>query len=281
VGLKEEFLSLLDKDREFRYTVLGYLGLGEIIRRMDALQETQNKLMKTQTELIQTQNQILQRLEKVEETQNKLLQRLEKVEETQNKLIQTQNQILQRLEKVEETQNKLLQRLEKVEETQNKLIQTQNQILQRLEKVEETQNKLIQTQNQILRRLERVERSLEKITLDIEDEAREFLRYRLRELGYEVEVGVLQLPDAEINIYGVARDFCVVGEASVRAGVGLVDEVLRKVKLLEKKYPERLRSKRILVIYTSLATPDAAERARKKGIWVLKATGDIVPPRLS
>jgi len=234
VGLKEEFLSLLDKDREFRYTVLGYLGLGEIIRRMDALQETQNKLMKTQTELIQTQNQILQRLEKVEETQNKLLQRLEKVEETQNKLIQTQNQILQRLEKVEETQNKL-----------------------------------IQTQNQILRRLERVERSLEKITLDIEDEAREFLRYRLRELGYEVEVGVLQLPDAEINIYGVARDFCVVGEASVRAGVGLVDEVLRKVELLEKKYPERLRSKRILMIYTSLSTPDAAERARKKGIWVL------------
>ena len=225
MGLKEEFLSLLDKDREFRYTVLGYLGLGEIIRRMDALQETQNKLMKTQTELIQTQNQILQRLEKVEETQNKLLQRLEKVEETQNKLIQTQNQIL--------------------------------------------------------RRLDRVERSLEKITLDIEDEAREFLRYRLRELGYEVEVGVLQLPDAEINIYGVARDFCVVGEASVRAGVGLVDEVLRKVKLLEKKYPERLRSKRILVIYTSLATPDAAERARKKGVWVLKATGDIVPPRLS
>ncbi|MHA1364196.1 MAG: hypothetical protein ACTSP1_16970 [Candidatus Freyarchaeota archaeon] len=71
MGLKEEFLSLLDKDREFRYTVLGYLGLGEIIRRMDALQETQNKLMKTQTELIQTQNQILQRLEKVEETQNK------------------------------------------------------------------------------------------------------------------------------------------------------------------------------------------------------------------
>ena len=211
MGLKEEFLSLLDKDREFRYTVLGYLGLGEIIRRMDALQETQNKLMKTQTELIQTQNQILQRLEKVEETQNKL----------------------------------------------------------------------IQTQNQILRRLDRVERSLEKITLDIEDEAREFLRYRLRELGYEVEVGVLQLPDAEINIYGVARDFCVVGEASVRAGVGLVDEVLRKVELLERKYPERLRSKRILVIYTSLATPDAAERARKKGIWVLKATGDIVPPRLS
>lgn len=33
--LRDEFIALLEKDKEFRYTVLGYLGLDEIIRRMD------------------------------------------------------------------------------------------------------------------------------------------------------------------------------------------------------------------------------------------------------
>ncbi len=44
MSLKEDFLALLKKDEEFRYTVLGYLGLDEIIRRMDAHEATQTKI---------------------------------------------------------------------------------------------------------------------------------------------------------------------------------------------------------------------------------------------
>jgi len=33
--LKREFLDLLEKDREFRYAVAGYLGLSELLERMD------------------------------------------------------------------------------------------------------------------------------------------------------------------------------------------------------------------------------------------------------
>ncbi len=35
MGLKEEFLELLKKDEEFRYTVAGFLGLEEILKRLD------------------------------------------------------------------------------------------------------------------------------------------------------------------------------------------------------------------------------------------------------
>ncbi len=35
LAVKEEFLSLLERDREFRYAVAGLLGLGEILRRLD------------------------------------------------------------------------------------------------------------------------------------------------------------------------------------------------------------------------------------------------------
>ena len=37
VRLRKQFLRLLDEDREFRYTVAGYLGLGEILKRLDAI----------------------------------------------------------------------------------------------------------------------------------------------------------------------------------------------------------------------------------------------------
>jgi len=36
--LKEEFLKLLEEDREFRYTVAGLIGLGEILEAIRDLQ---------------------------------------------------------------------------------------------------------------------------------------------------------------------------------------------------------------------------------------------------
>ena len=42
--LKKNFLKLLEKDIEFRYAVAGYLGLSEILKRFDKLEEGQNKI---------------------------------------------------------------------------------------------------------------------------------------------------------------------------------------------------------------------------------------------
>ena len=51
MGLKEEFIDLLERDKEFRYAVAGFLGLDEILKRMDKheaelvkLREDLNKL---------------------------------------------------------------------------------------------------------------------------------------------------------------------------------------------------------------------------------------------
>jgi len=49
--LKNEFIELLEKDREFRYTVAGYLGLSEILKRLDRLEEGQNRLWEGQAKL--------------------------------------------------------------------------------------------------------------------------------------------------------------------------------------------------------------------------------------
>ena len=49
--LKREFIELLEKDREFRYTVAGYLGLSEILKRFDRLEEGQSRLWEGQAKL--------------------------------------------------------------------------------------------------------------------------------------------------------------------------------------------------------------------------------------
>ena len=49
--LKRQFLELLDKDLEFRYAVAGYLGLSEILKRLDDLSEEQVKLREEQIKL--------------------------------------------------------------------------------------------------------------------------------------------------------------------------------------------------------------------------------------
>jgi len=42
--LKAAFLKLLKEDEEFRYTVAGYLGIAEVLKRLDKLAEEQTKI---------------------------------------------------------------------------------------------------------------------------------------------------------------------------------------------------------------------------------------------
>ena len=49
--LKRRLLELLDKDEEFRYAVAGRLGLSEILKRLDKLEENQVKLWENQNKL--------------------------------------------------------------------------------------------------------------------------------------------------------------------------------------------------------------------------------------
>jgi len=77
-----------------------------------------------------------------------------------------------------------------------------------------------------------VKTTVERVTLSLKEEARSFTTWRLEEaLG--VEVVLDRVFDAlEINVYGVTGDLRVVGEATVRLGLGLVEELLKKVEVL-------------------------------------------------
>ncbi|MDW8044542.1 MAG: hypothetical protein RMJ31_02040, partial [Nitrososphaerota archaeon] len=129
-------------------------------------------------------------------------------------------------------------------------------------------------------RLTRVERTLEKLTLDVEDEARSILRHRIKnELGVDVELSFLILPELELNIYGVKDDLCIVGEATVRGGLNVLENFMDKIEILKSKYPDKLRKRIIRVIYICLPMPELINEAKKRDIWVLKATEDFYKPK--
>lgn len=191
------------------------------------------------------------------------------------------SEVLKRLDAIAEEQAKLAGEVAKVWSEIAKIWSEIKGLREEQARLAREQLKMREYFTRIDERLTRVERTLDKLTLDIEEEAREVLGYRLREMGIPVKLSRLELPDLEVNLYGVWEDICVIGEATVRLGKSGVEELERKVRDLERFYPNLLRAKRVLVIYASLATHDAVKMAEEKSIWILKATGDITsPPKL-
>jgi hypothetical protein len=77
--LKREFIELLEKDVEFRYTVAGYLGLSEILKRLD----------RHESHILE----ILKRLDRLEENQEKLWEEVRALREEQRKLWEGQSKL--------------------------------------------------------------------------------------------------------------------------------------------------------------------------------------------
>ena len=89
LSLKDEFINLLEKDREFRYAVAGLLGLEEILRRLDRneqelvrLREDFNRLREDMNKLREDMNAGFKRhdeeLAKLREDMNKLREDMNK-----------------------------------------------------------------------------------------------------------------------------------------------------------------------------------------------------------
>ncbi|MEM2465579.1 MAG: hypothetical protein QXL85_08260, partial [Candidatus Bathyarchaeia archaeon] len=227
--LKREFLELLDKDLEFRYAVAGYLGLSEILKRLDTLAEEQVRLAKEQIELRREQVKLAEEQVKLREEQTKIWTEISRLREEQAR-------IWAEIKALREEQTKIWAEIAGLREDFNKMREDFNRMYRQLDI-----------------RLTRVERTLEKITLDIEEEAKIMVKYRLREMGYEVEIGSLILPEAEINIYGASDEICIIGEASVRAPANIIDKINSSLEKLRTLYPDKLRPKILKVVYTSLA----------------------------
>ncbi|MEM1965876.1 MAG: hypothetical protein QXH12_07155 [Candidatus Caldarchaeum sp.] len=274
MDLKRELLRLLDEDEEFRYAVAGRIGILEILKRLDRLEEGQNKLWESNNRLWEEVRSLREGQEKLWESQNKLW-------EGQNKLWEEVRSLREGQEKLWEGQEKLWEEVRSLRESQNKLWEGQEKLWEEVRSLREGQNRLWEEVRDMRVTLNRVAVTLDRLTISVEEEALSFIRHRLKtDMGIDVKLERVFIDSREINIYGCSEDVCVVGEAAVRLGARLVDELLNKVAMLKTIRPDLLRPRLIKVIYADYVTPEALDHARENGVWVLKWSGDLTPLKI-
>jgi len=205
---KKRFLKSLDEDKEFRYAVAGYLGIAEILKRLDSLEESMVKLWEEVKSLREDFN------------------------------------------------------------TLKSDVSTLKSDMSTLKKDVSTLKKDVGD----------IRTTLDRLTLSVEDEARSVIKHRIkRDLNIDIELDRVFIDEREVNIYGAVNDICVIGEATVRLGTKLIDELLDKIELMKHERPDLLRKKVIKVIYTDYAVPNAVEAARNNKVWILRRKKDLTP----
>lgn len=63
-----------------------------------------------------------------------------------------------------------------------------------------------------------IKKILEDITIPLEEEANEFIRYLLRQRGVDIETGPTVIAQRKFDVYGTNGVVTVVGEARTRVG---------------------------------------------------------------
>jgi len=290
--LKREFIELLEKDTEFRYTVAGFLGLSEILRRLDRLEEGQNRLWEEVRNLREGQNRLWEGQNKLWEGQNKLWEEVKSLREGQNKL-------WEEVRGLREGQNKLWEEVRGLREGQNRLWEGQNRLWEEVRSLREGQNKLWEGQNRLWEEVRSLREGQNKLWDEVrrmrnymvsgfrdlkaslgvafEDHVASFLEIMLEEMGYHgarVERRILVHEGEAIEVNLFCEKPLVVGEATVsvktaREAEGEVEKLLKRVKVVEEKYGRP----QMIILSVARPTDEAAEvlrdLAEKHGIRLI------------
>jgi uncharacterized protein YoxC len=272
VRLRRQFLKLLDEDKEFRYTVAGYLGLGEILKRLDSIEENIRKiweeirgLREGQEKLWEGQNRLWEEVKALGEGQEKLWDGQNKLWEEVKQLREGQNKLWEEVKALREGQEKLWEEVKLLREGQNKLWEGQNRLWEEVKALREGQEKLWASH----RRLENHMRSAfgelrTALGVTYEMHAAAYLTMMLYEMGYEkaevvsksfVEDGEM----VEVDLFN--EEPLVVGEVTLAVkDVGdaerEVEKVMRRVGLVERVF-----GRRVFMAVLSVANlyPEAAD----------------------
>jgi len=270
--LRRQFLKLLDEDKEFRYTVAGYLGLGEILKRLDSIEENIRKiweeirgLREGQEKLWEGQNRLWEEVKALREGQEKLWDGQNKLWEEVKQLREGQNKLWEEVKALREGQEKLWGEVKLLREGQNKLWEGQNRLWEEVKALREGQEKLWASH----RRLENYMRSAfgelrTALGVTYEMHAAAYLTMMLYEMGYEkaevvsksfVEDGEI----VEVDLFN--EEPLVVGEVTLAVkDVGdaerEVEKVMRRVGLVERVF-----GRRVFMAVLSVANlyPEAAD----------------------
>jgi len=129
----------------------------------------------------------------------------------------------------------------------------------------------------IKRNVKDIATTLQRLTVDLEDSARDWVSYFLRQRGYSCTAERLWVNKSyEFDIYCNAGSITVVGEAKVRISANIVSSVFNRVQGLQRGWPGKVSGRLVPVIYALVVDPTAEQRARELGVWLIESRRERV-----
>ncbi|MDW8003598.1 MAG: hypothetical protein RMI04_02105, partial [Thermofilaceae archaeon] len=273
---KSRFLHALEEDREFRYAVAGLLGYGEVLKRLDSIEDRIEKLFESQMRLIEESKRHSENIERlwqevraINENQRKIWEEVRKHSEnieklwietrsmrkTQEELTTVHAELKKGFQDLKKGQEELRASVAELRSDVEDLKKGQEELRASVAELREGQEALRSGQVRLEKTVKRLSRTVERLTLTVEEEARDVIAYKLRtELGVDIKITQLVVEGREIDVYGTSGDLCVIGEATVRLGPKRVQKLQRLIEHITETKPELLKPNLIKVIYTDAAT---------------------------
>jgi len=293
VNLKQKMLALLKEDKEFRYTVIGLLGIED-------LRSGQVRLENGLAKLEETQSRLQEAIEKLTESHNKLIERHVSLEKTVERLIERQGVLEGAFQKLAERHDILEKAVEKLTESHNKLIESHNKLAERHDILEKTVERLTESHNRLIERQDSLEKAIERLT---EAQARtenalqelfkqvgklsETIGFGLEDIARVVIPGwlykhekieveeftrkfiIIDGEEIEINLYGEGRKegakIIILGEVRSRIYLNDVERFSKIVEKIKKK----IEGNTYELMFGYYIHPSAEEEAKKKKISLI------------
>ena len=274
--IKKQFLELLDKDLEFRYAVAGYLGLSEILKRLDNLSEEQVKLREEQISLRKEQTKIWEEIRGLRDGQSKLMEEHAKIWQEIRGLREEQTKIWKEIAGIKAEQISLREEQTKIWREIRGLREEQISLREEQTKLREDFNKMLKVVEELQRGHRRLEGKLDSLRnamisglgevskfagLTFEEFVRRFLTAQLKssgELAEDAELKKVIINGEEINIF--SEEPLIVGEVTAHAETAdEIRKLLKKAERIKAKYNREPR--RLLVVLT--APSDVAAEMRR------------------
>jgi len=282
--LKKNFLELLDKDKEFRYAVAGYLGFSEILKRLDTLEEGQKriwenieKLWENQNRLWENQNKLWEEIRLLREGQNKLWENQNKLWENQNRLWEEIKGTKEDIKMLHEGQNKLWEEIRLLREEQvkqSKILEEHSKVLKEHSEILKEHSRVLEEHSKALGQLIHGQGILGmELGALTESTYANFLLEDLSKIIASNKESILlkyrneRIDEKDIDLLVITERHAYIAEIKIHPRVEDINELLLKKDIIIKNYPD----KEVIPILTgTLIGKDIEQYAKSKNVKVYK-----------
>jgi len=192
----------------------------------------------------------------------------EDIKRIEERITGVENRVTKLENKMMGLENRMISLESKVANLDNRMTSLEG----RVAKLEDEFKDLKNDVRGIKRNVKDIATTLQRLTVDLEDSARDWVLYFLRQRGYSCTAERLWVNKSyEFDIYCNAGSITVAGEAKVRISANIVSSVFNRVQGLQRGWPGKVSGRLVPVIYALVVDPTAEQRARELGVWLIES----------